>query len=430
MRVELSGSEGLERKLSIAVPAAEVDAGVARRLRETADNIKLNGFRKGKVPLSIVRKRYGPGVRREVVGELMQKSYLEALAREKLRPAGQPKLELTEADEGEDLRFAAVFEVIPEIELPDFSRIKLESLTAEVGDEDIDDMIETLRKQRRTWESVERAAAAGDLVSIDYIGRVDGEEFEGGTARNQGVLIGSQRMIPGFEESIKDREPGDEFTCQLKFPDEYPQRDLAGKDVEFVIRLNRVDEARLPEVDEEFYRAFGVEEGGRAAFRAEIARNMARELKSVRRNKLKGKITEAVAKRVKSALPEAMLDEEIERLRAQAAQSMGVAADQAPELPENLLRDQARRRVVMGLVFGEIVNSREMKVDAARVRETIEELASTYDSPEEVARWYYGNAEQLSAIEANVLEDQVFDYIYEQAKVTEKTVSYQQALRG
>ncbi|MDE0479989.1 MAG: trigger factor [Gammaproteobacteria bacterium] len=430
MRVELSSSEGLERKLTIAVPAAEVDASVTERLRKTAKNIRLNGFRKGKVPLSIVKKRFGPGIRQEVVGELMNKSFVEAIEQEGLRPAGQPKLELTELDEGKDLQFAAVFEVVPEIELPDFSRIKVESLTAEVTDEDIANMIETLRKQRQTWEQVERAAAADDLVSIDYAGRVDGEEFEGGKAENAGVLIGSERMIPGFEESIKGRQPGDEFTCKLNFPDEYHQEDLAGKDVEFDIRLNRVSEARLPEVDDEFYRSFGVEEGGEEAFREEIVRNMERELKAARRSKLKGKITEAVVKRANITVPEAMMSEEIARLRAQAAESMGGAGENMPDLPDDLLRDQARRRVVMGLVLTEIVKSKELKADAAKVREAIEELASTYESPEEVVRWYYGNEEQLSAIEASVLEDQVFDYISEQAKLTEKTVTYQEAIRG
>lgn len=430
MRVELSGSEGLERKLTIAVPAAEVDASVAERLRETARNVRLNGFRKGKVPLSIVKKRFGPGIRQEVVGELMNRSYMEAIEREGLRPAGQPKLELTELDEGKDLQFAAVFEVVPEVELPDFSRIKIESLTADVTDEDIAAMIETLRKQRQTWEQVERAAADDDLVFIDYTGRVDGEEFEGGTAENRGVLIGSERMIPGFEESLRDRKPGDEFTCNLKFPDEYHQADLAGKDVEFEIRLNRVSEARLPEVDDEFYKSFGVEEGGEDAFREEIVRNMERELKAARRNKLKGKITEAVVKRANITVPEAMMNEEIARLRAQTVESLGGVGENVPELPEDMLRDQARRRVVMGLVLTEIVKTTEMKADAARVREAIEELASTYESPEEVVRWYYGNDEQLSAIEASVLEDQVFDYISGQAKLTEKTVSYQEAIRG
>ncbi len=430
MQVELSSSEGLERKLTIAVPAAEVDASVAERLRETVKNIKLNGFRKGRVPLSLVKKRFGPGIRQEVVGELMNKSYMEAIEREGLRPAGRPKLELTELDEGRDLQFAAVFEVMPEIELPDFSRIKIESLTAEVTGEDIANMIETLRKQRQTWERVERAVAADDLVFIDYTGRVDGEEFEGGKAENRGVLIGSEHMIPGFEESLKGRRPGDEFTCELKFPAEYHQEDLAGKDVEFEIRLNLVSEARLPEVDDEFYQSFGVEEGGEEAFREEIVRNMERELKAARRNKLKGKITEAVVKRANIAVPETMMSEEIARLRAQAAESMGDAGENMPELPDDLLRDQARRRIVMGLVLTEIIKTNEMKADAAKVRKAIEELASTYESPEEVVRWYYGNEEQLSAIEASVLEDQVFDYISEQAKLTEKTVTYQEAIRG
>lgn len=430
MRVELSGSEGLERKLTIAVPAAEVDAGVAERLRETARNVRLNGFRKGKVPLSLVKKRFGPGIRREVVGELMSRSYMAAIKREGLRPAGQPKLELTELDEGGDLQFAAVFEVVPEIELPDFSRIKIESLTAEVTDEDVAVMIETLRRQRQTWERVERAAAAGDLVFIDYTGRVDGGEFEGGTAENRGVLIGSERMIPGFEESLRDRKPGDEFTCKLQFPDEYHQADLAGKDVEFEIRLDRVTEARLPEVDDEFYKSFGVEKGGEDAFREEIVRNMERELKVARRNKLKGKITEAVVKRANITLPEAMMNEEIARLRAQTVESMGGAGGNVPELPEDMLQDQARRRLVMGLVLTKIIKTTAMKADGARVREAIEELASTYESPEKVVRWYYGDDEKLSAIEASVLEDQVFDYISGQAKLTEKTVSYQEAIRG
>ena len=430
MRVELSSSEGLERKLTIEVPAAEVDASVNQRLREAAKNVKLNGFRKGKVPLSLVKKRFGPGIRQEVVGEVMSRSYAEAIQREGLRPAGQPKLELTELEEGKDLQFAAVFEVYPEVELPDFSRIKLEDLTAEVTDEDVDNMIETLRKQRQTWELVDRAAAEEDLVNIDYTGRVDGEEFEGGTAEHRSMLIGSERMIPGFEEALKGRKSGEEFTCKLKFPDEYHQNELAGKDVEFDIKLHMVREPRLPEVDKEFYKSFGVEDGGEDAFREEIVRNMERELKTARNGKLKGKITDAVVKRTNVTVPEAMMNEEIERLRAQAAESMGGSKDNMPDLPDDLLRDQARRRVVMGLVLTEIIKSSEMKADAARVRETIEELASTYESPEEVVRWYYGNEEQLSAIEASVLEDQVFDYISEQAKVTEKTVSYQEAIRN
>ena len=428
MRVSLSNSEGLERKLTIEVPASEVDSTVNERLRETAKSVRLNGFRKGKVPFSLVKKRFGPSIRQEVVGELMNASYIEAIQQEGLRPAGQPKLELTELAEGKDLQFAAVFEVYPEVELPDFSRIKLEALKAEVGEDDISNMVETLRKQRQTWEPVERAAADEDLVNIDYTGRMDGEEFDGGKAENRNLLLGSERMIPGFEDAIKGKEPGEEFTCKLTFPDEYHASELAGKDVEFDFRLHSVKEPKLPEVDEDFYKSFGVEEGGEEAFCQEIVRNMERELRTARRNRMKGKITEAVIKRTKVTVPESMLAEEIERLRAQAA-DMGNAAGQTPELPEDMLRDQARRRVIMGLVLTEIISANEMKADADRVREAIEELASTYESPAEVVRWYYGNEDQLSAIEASVLEDQVFDYIAGQVKLSEKEVSYQEAIR-
>ena len=427
MQVSLSGSEGLERKLTIEVPAEEVDSGVTERLREAARTVRLNGFRKGKVPMSIVRKRFGPGIRQEVISEVMNRSYAEAIDQEGLRPAGQPRLEINEIAEGEDLRFAAVFEIYPEIELPDFSRIKIESLTAEVTDEDLGNMVETLRRQRRTFEEVERAAADGDLVHIDFNGRIDGGEFEGGKGENTGVLLGSEQMIPGFEDAIKGRKPGEEFTCELKFPDDYQQEELAGKDVEFSIRLNAVREPRLPEVDEEFYRSFGVEEGGEEAFHKEIIRNMERELKTASRGRMKNRISEAVVKRADISLPEALMKEEMDRIRGQTEKSLG---GKSPGIPEDLLRDQARRRLVMGLIMAEIVGANEMKAEPERVREAIEELASTYESPEEVMRWYYGNEEQLSAVETSVLEDQVFDFIAGQVKLTEKSVSYQEAIRG
>ncbi len=436
MRVKLSNSTGLERKLAIELPAAEVDASVDERLREAARNMKLNGFRKGKVPFGLVRKRFGKDIRREVVSGLMSESLLAAIRQEGLRPAGRPQLELIEVAEGEDLRFEAVFEVMPEIELPDFSRIRIESLTAEVADEDVDNMIEILRAQQRVWEPADRAAADGDLVNIDFAGRADGKEFEGGKAEGRNVLIGSQHMIPGFEEALKGRRSGEEFSCELRFPDEYQpeeyqpdqyrQEHLAGKDVVFDIRINSVKGPRLPEVDEEFYRNFGVEEGGEDAFRKEIIRNMERELKLAQRNRLKGKIIEAVMKRANVDAPETMVGEEMARLRAEAAEIAGGA----PELPDELLRDRARRRVVMSLIIGEIIEANEIKADAARVREAVEELASTYESPEEVVRWYYGDEERLSTVEESVLEDQVFDYISGQAKLTEKTVSYQAAIRG
>ncbi len=428
MRVSLSGAEGLERKLTIEVPAAEVDSSVEARLRETARSVRLNGFRKGKVPLGIVKKRFGPGIRREVVGDLVSRSFVEAVRREKLRPAGQPKIELSESAEGGDLCFAAVFEIYPEVELPDFSRIKLENLTAEVTPADVEKMVATLRRQRQTFEPVERAAADGDLVNIDFSGRVDGEEFDGGKGENSGLLLGSERMIPGFEDAIKGRAPGEEFSCELQFPVEYHQAELAGKDVAFQIKLNGVRAPRLPEVDEDFYRSFGVEDGGEEAFHQEIARNMERELKSAQRQRMKNRISEAVVKRANIPLPESLLAGEVERLRKEAGERFG--GGKLPELPDDWLREQARSRLAMTLIMTEIVSANDLKADPGRVREAIEELASTYESPEEVIQWYYGQEEQLSRIESSVLEDQAFDFIAERVKLTEKAVSYEEAIRA
>ncbi len=427
MQFELSGSEGLERRLTIALPAAEVDAKVDERLRKTASGMKLNGFRKGKVPMRLVKQRFGPGIRQEVLAELMNASCSEAIQQEGLRLAGPPKLELTELAEGKDVRFAAVFELYPEIELPDFSRIKLEVLGAEVTDEDVDTMIETLRRQRQSWEPVERAAAADDLVDVEYTAQIDGEAFGAGTGENPNLLLGSRIMLPGFEEALEGRLAGEEIQCKLQLPDEFPDEAVAGKHVDFEIRLKAVKQAVLPTVDEEFYQSFGIEDGGEEEFRAEIVRNMERELKSAQRSRNKRKITDAVVKRANLTVPESMLEAEIERMRVHARETLPNAPS---EIPSDVFRDQARRLVVMRLVVAEIIETQSLKADAVRVREKINELASTYENPEEVVRWYYGNAEQLAAVESSVLEEQVFDYISDQAKVTEKSVSYQEAIRG
>ena len=416
--------------MTIAVPSEQVDTAVNARLQEAAKNIRMNGFRKGKVPLKVVKDRYGKGVRQEVAGELMSQSYYEALNEQSIKPAGQPRIEATKLEEGEDLEFTAVFEVYPEIELPDFSKIKAEQLQADVEDADIDEMIETLRKQRQTWSEVDRAAADKDMVNIDYVGRKDGEEFDGGKAAGTNLVLGSERMIPGFEDGIIGKKPGEEFTLKLTFPEEYQNADLAGQEVEFDLTLNTVSEQTLPEVNEEFYASFGVEEGGMEAFREEVANNMRRELKTATRNKLKNKIMDELLKLVDVTVPAALIAGEVDQLRNQALQQMGGGQNiDKNMLPDELFREQANRRVVLGLVLGEVIQDQGMKADPDKVRTAVEELASTYESPEEVVNWYYGNEEQLSAVESSVMEDQVFDYIIEQAAVAEKKVSYEDAIK-
>lgn len=430
MQVSVETTQGLERKMTIAVPSEKVDSAVNSRLQEAARNVKLNGFRKGKIPFKVIKSKFGAGVRQEVVGELMSQSFYEAIDQESLKPAGQPSIAPKNLNEGEDLEFVATFQVYPEISLPDFSKIELERLGAEISESDIDEMIETLRKQRQTWEVVERAAASDDMVNIDYAGKLNGEEFEGGSAQGTNLLLGSERMIPGFEAGIEGKSASDVFTLDLSFPEEYHNKELAGKEVAFEITLNSVSEQVMPVVDEEFYKSFGVEEGGNDAFREEVTSNMGRELKTASRNKLKTKIMDALAEAVETDIPDALVAGEIQQLREQALQQFGGGQNiDANMLPDELFKEQAARRVLLGLVLGEVIQQQELKADPAKVREAIEELAATYESPDDVINWYYGNQEQLGTIESNVLEDQVFDYIIGQSAVTDKQVDYQEVIK-
>ena len=430
MQVSVETTEGLERKLTIAIPGDRVDTAVNARLQEAAQTIRLNGFRQGKVPLKVVKNKFGKGVRQEVVGELMNQTYFEAIAQESLKPAGQPRIEPTSMDEGKDVEFVAVFEVYPEIELPDFAAIKAERLVAEVSDDDIDEMIETLRKQRQTWVPVERAAADGDMVNIDYVGKKEGEEFQGGKAAGQNLVLGSERMIPGFEDGVIGKSAGEDFTLQLKFPDDYHSEELAGAEVEFELTLNTVSEQSLPEVNEDFFKSFGVEEGGMEAFREEVSNNMQREMKNASRNKLKTTLMDALISDLEVAIPAALMSNEIHQLKHQTVQQLGGGQGFDPHsMPDDLFREQAKRRVTLGLILGEVISQQSIQADADKVRDAVEEIAATYESPEEVVKWYYSNEEQLQGIESSVIEDQVFDYIIEQAQVSDKEVSYQDVIR-
>jgi len=432
MEISVEATTDLERKMTIAVPSEEVDSAVNARLQEAAANIRLNGFRKGKVPLKVVKSKFGKGVRQEVIGELMNRTYYEALSEKKIRPAGQPQIETNEIDEGKDLEFTATFEVYPEIELPDFSTVAVEKLTAEVTDENIDNMIETLREQRQTWQEADREAADGDMVNIDYVGRRDGDEFQGGSASGSNLVLGSKRMIAGFEEGLVGAGAGDSVTLQLTFPENYHNKDLAGQQTEFEVKVNSVSEQVKPELDDEFFASFGVEEGGIEAFRQEVKENMEREMRTASRNKVKNRVLDGLLEQCEVQVPQSLVEAEIGNLREQAMQRMGAGAGQKMDpgmLPDELFTEQARRRVASGLLLGEVINTHNLTADPAKVREAVEEVASTYETPEDVVNWYYGNEEQLAAIENSVLEDQAFEYILEHADVAEKQVSYEEVIK-
>lgn len=431
MQVSIETTSGLERRMTVGVPASVIETAVMARLQEAAGSVKLNGFRKGKVPLSVVKGRFGQGVRQEVLGEVMSKSYYDAITEQQIKPAGQPRIEPKTVEEGKDLEFVAIFEVYPEIELSDFSKLKVEKLVAEVDDENINKMIETLRQQRQTWEPIKRQAKNKDRLNIDFVGTIDGEEFEGGSAQGTNLELGSDRMIPGFEKGLIKAKAGDEVVLDLKFPEEYQNKEVAGKDVQFKVTVNSASQAVMPELNQEFFAVFGIDEGGEEAFRKEVAANMNRELKNASKAKVKNQIMELLLKEHEVEVPSSLVAGEIDSLRKQAMQQFGGGQNNIDPsmLPDELFKEQAVKRISLGLVLGEVIKVKGLKADPDLVKSTIEDIASTYETPEQVVRWYYSNKEQLASVESSVLEDQAFETILADAKVTEKKVSYDEVIK-
>jgi trigger factor len=433
MQVSIETTSTLERRLTIGVPAERVEKEVAARLQKAAQTVRLPGFRPGKVPMKVVRQRFGEGVRQEVLGEVLNQSFIEAVQQEKLKPAGRPSIEATSMEAGKDLEYVATFEIFPDFVPGDYSVIEVVKPVAEVTDADVDKMIETLRKQQGTWEVVSRTARDGDQVNVDYVGTKAGEAFAGGNAEGSDLVLGSNRMIPGFESAIVGMQAGEEKTVALSFPVDYHNEELKGAAVEFKIKVNAVKEQNLAELNGELFGKFGVKDGGEAQFRKEVAENMVRELKNATKNKIKSQVMDGVLK-VHSDLvvPNALIAEEIKALRGQTVQQFGGQAagiDFASILPDDMFKEQAERRVKLGLILSEIITRENIKADAAQVRRAVEEIASTYEDPQEVIGWYYANRQQLQGVETMVAEDQLVAFLLERAQVSEKTCNYEEALK-
>lgn len=433
MQVSIETTSGLERRLTVGVPAARVDSEVNSRLQKASKNVRLDGFRPGKVPMNVIRQRFGEGVRQEVLGEVMNQSFQEAIVQEKLRPAGQPSIEPKNLGAGQDLEYIATFEVFPEISVTELTGLEISKPSASVEKDDVDNMIEIFRKQQGGFGEVERAAAEGDKVDIDYTGTKDGEEFEGGSAQGSDLELGSGRMIPGFESGIEGMKAGDEKTLELSFPDDYHNEDLKGAAVEFKVKLNSVSEQLLAEMNEELYSNYGVEAGGEGQFRQEIEQNMARELNNAVKATIKQQVMDAVLDAHESLeVPKALIAQEIGGMRSQMFQQFGGAGgadlDLDSLLPDEMFSDQASRRVKLGLILAELVQKQELRPDADKVRAAVEEMASTYQDPEEVVNHYYSNPEQLASVESMVLEDQVVENLLDSANITESECTYQEAL--
>ncbi|MBP3861294.1 MAG: trigger factor, partial [Pseudomonas sp.] len=394
MQVSVENTSALERRMTIGVPAERIEAEVNKRLQQTAQKAKIPGFRPGKVPMSVIRQRYEADARQEALGNVVQSSFYEAVVEQKLNPAGAPSIEPKVFEKGKDLEYVATFEVFPEFEVTGLDTIAIERLSAEVADADLDKMLDVLRKQNTRFEVTDRAAQNDDQLNIDFVGKVDGEVFAGGSATGTQLVLGSGRMIPGFEEGLVGAKAGEERVLKLTFPADYQNLDLAGKEAEFTVTVNTVSEPKLPELNEEFFAQFGIKETGLEGFRAEVRKNMERELRQAIKSKVKNQVMDGLLAANPIEVPKSLLANEVDRLRVQAVQQFGgnIKPDQ---LPAELFEEQASRRVVLGLIVAEVVKQFDLKPDEDRVREMIQEMASAYQEPEQVVAWYYKNDAQL-----------------------------------
>lgn len=427
MQVSVESTGPLEKRLKVEVPEEKIATEVQNRLQSMTKTTRIKGFRQGKVPLKIVEKQYGTKVRQEVIGEVMQNSLYEAITQEKLRPATRPELENFDADQKEGLVFTAKIEVLPEINLSPVEELIIEKSVCKVSDDDIDKMIEVLRKQHRKPEAVEREAVDSDSVVIDFIGRIDGEEFQGGSAKDIELELGAKKFIEGFEEGLLGARAGDNRILKLKFPDEYTNKELAGKDVEFEVDVKTVNELVSPEMDSEFFSIMGVTDGGLEEFRTEVRKNMVRESEQKSLTKVKENVMDALYKSNKIDLPSTLVANEIAQLQAQfktRLQQQGLSESDIPAGDTSMFNEQAEKRVTLQLLIADILKVNEIKVDQSKVRSKIEKAAEGYEDTSEVINWYYSDKNRLAEVEALVLEEQVINWIMDKAKVNETELAF------
>jgi len=430
MQVSVEATTSIERRLTVTVPAEQVDSAVDKKVNETAKTIRIDGFRPGKVPTKVVKKRYGASIRQDVLGDVIQSSYFEALQQEKLKPAGMPNIE-PKQDTGEgEFIYTAVVEVYPEIVLVDASGITVERMISSIEDTDVDTMIDLLLSQQTQWTEVLRAAADTDQINIDFEGYLDGEAFDGGAAQGHDLVLGSNSMIPGFEDGILGMETGQDKDITVTFPEDYNAAELAGKDAVFTIKVNTVSEATKPELNEEFFARFNPKEEGEAGFRAEIRSNMSREMNQALKAKLKNNLLNAYLALNTFDVPKALVSEELGRLKQQALQQFGGGNENldASILPDEMFQDQADKRVKIGLFAAEIIQQNDFKADEDKVQTLVQEMAQGYQDPQEFIDYYMNNAEQRGQLDGVILEDQVVEHLLVAASVTDVVVDYKTAV--
>ncbi|MDH3688568.1 MAG: trigger factor [Gammaproteobacteria bacterium] len=426
MRVQVENTGTLSRRMTVSLPAEQLEQEISARLVRLSQNIRMPGFRPGKAPRKLLEAKYGAGLLQEVAGELMHTSFRDALGQEGLNPAGKPAIEPKSLERGHDLEYVATFEVYPDVGEIKIANAEIERPQCEIEDADIDRTIENMRKQRVSWDKVFREAGNEDRVTIDFVGTIDSEPFEGGEAKDFPVVLGSGSLLSDFETGLVGVKTGEKRSISIDFPENYPKEELAGKHATFAVEVKEVAQSRLPEVDEDFAKALGIEIGGVDKLRAEIKENLARELDDRVRAFLRTQVMQALLENNKIDIPERLVEEEIDRMVSSAQQQLkgrGVALD-AQEVDRSRYQEEARRRVALGIIVIEVVKSSELKVDAAKVRARLDEMAVGYDDPAGFIQWHYADRSRLSHIESIVLEEQVVEHLLEKAQVVDKPMTF------
>jgi trigger factor len=432
MQVSIETLDGLARRMTVQVPSERVSEAVEKKLKDLSKTVRIDGFRPGKVPLKVVQQKFGGHVRQEVIGDVIESSYQEALIQEKVRPAGMPSIDSVSSEEKEDMSYTATFEVFPEVEELELESIEVERPLVEITDKDFEAMLQKLREQRKTWKETKAAAKKGFQVMVDFEGRVDGELFEGGAGKDMPVEIGAGQMLPEFESGLEGIKASEQRTVEVNFPEDYHGADVAGKKAEFTLKATKISKPELPELDEEFARGFGVQDGDLEKMRADIRANMEKEKNDRLKMNLKNKVMSGLLEHNTIIAPSAMVAEEINNLRAQAVQRMGKDAESVDEagLPNELFAEEATRRVQLGLLISEVIKKEKIELNQELVESSIEEMAVAYEQPDQVRDYYRQNQQARSGIEGMVLEEQVVTHILDRAQVTEQESSFDDLMNG
>lgn len=432
MATQIESTGPLERKLALSVAIASVEREVGQRLQKLSRTLRMPGFRPGKVPMKMIERSHGPQVESEVLGEAISQGLAAAIKEHGLRVAGEPHIERGEGGDETQLAFTATFEVYPEVVLGDFAALEIERVTCAIGDAELDKTVEILRKQRVTWNPVERAAQGGDQVTIAFTGTLDGVAFDGGSGSDFPFVLGDGRMLPDFETGVRGMKAGETRTVPVNFPEDYGSKDLAGKEAQFEIAVSKVEEPVLPVVDQDFARLLGVADGDIEKMRADIRANLEREVLQRTRARTKSNLMDVLPNVTSFELPQSLVRGEEAALTERALADLkgrGIDTSKLP-VPDGAFTESAQKRVRLGLLVAEIVNKHGLQAKPEQVRAQIEEFAQAYESPEEVLRYYFGDRERLAQVESLVVEQNVVDWVLANAKVQDKAIGFDELMQG